>query len=51
MTQAPKGPQTKPGPTPLSPLVDAKRKNEKAEPAEVSGRHKNTDQNDHKGAR
>ena len=51
MTQASKGPQPEPGPTHPTPLVDAKQKNEKAEPAEVSGRHKNTGQKDHKGAR
>ena len=51
MTQAPKGPQPKPGPTHPSPKVDAEQKQEKAEPTEVLGRHKNTGQKDHKGAR
>lgn len=51
MTPAPKGPQPKPGPTHPSPKVDAEQKNEKAEPNEVLGRHKNTGQKDHKGAR
>ena len=51
MNQAPKGPQPKPGPTHPSPGVDAKQKDEKAEPTEVLGRHKNAGQKDHKGAR
>jgi len=51
MTQPTKGPHTKPGPTHPSPKVDANQQKAKAEPAEVLGRHKNTGQKDHKGAR
>jgi hypothetical protein len=46
-----KGPQPKPGPVHPSPAVEATRQREKAEPAEVLGRHKNAGQKDHKGAR
>jgi hypothetical protein len=51
MKQQNKGPVPKPGPTHPSPAVEADRQKQKAEPIEVLGRHKNTGQKDHKGAR
>lgn len=51
MTQPIKGPPPKPQQTRPEPKVDAARQQEKAETAEVLGRHKNVGQKDHKGAR
>jgi hypothetical protein len=51
MTEQSKGPQPKPGQTRPAPRVDANRQRDKAEAGEVAGRHKNTGQKDHKGAR
>ncbi len=49
--QRAKGPPPKPGQHHPSPQVDASRQREKAESTEVEGRHKNSGQKDHKGAR
>ena len=51
MTQHAKGKQQKPGPTHPSPAEDAKKLKQEAEVKEVAGRHKNSGQKDHKGAR
>jgi hypothetical protein len=51
MTQASNGPQLKPGHVPAPPARDPDKPKEKSEAAEVAGRHKNTGQKDHKGAR
>ncbi len=51
MTQESKGPQAKPGKVPKSPAKDPDQPKEKSEAAEVAGRHKNSGQKDHKGAR
>lgn len=51
MTQESKGPQLKPGPQPAPQARDPDKPKEKSEAAEVAGRHKNTGQKDHKGAR
>jgi hypothetical protein len=51
MTQHPKDPQRKPGHPPTNEGKDPDKPREKAEAAEVAGRHRNTGQKDHKGAR
>jgi len=51
MTQESKGPQPRPGPVPAPQARDPDKPKEKSEAAEVAGRHKNTGQKDHKGAR
>jgi hypothetical protein len=52
MTQPPtKGPSPKDGKARPTPATDAVRQKEKAETAEVLGRHKNDGQKGHKGAR
>jgi len=51
MTKKAKGLAPKPGPTYPSPLMEANEQKQKAEPKEVLGRHKNSGQKDHKGAR
>ena len=51
MTRESKGMQPKPGKVPKSEARDPDRPKEKAEAAEVAGRHKNSGQKDHKGAR
>ncbi len=51
MKQESKGRQLKPG-SPLKPEArDPDRPKEKSEAADVAGRHKNSGQKDHKGAR
>jgi hypothetical protein len=50
-SQRAKGPPPKPGQRRPSPQVDASRQREKAESTEAEGRHKNSGQKDHKGAR
>lgn len=51
MTQKSKAPHQKPEPAHPSPLKDVNMQKEKAEQAEVAGRHKNDGPKDHKGAR
>jgi len=51
MTDQNKGLQHKPGQTHPAGREDANKQKEKAEATEVVGRHKNTGQKDHKGAR
>ena len=51
MTHESKGPQLKPGQVPAPQARDPDKPKEKSEAAEVAGRHKNTGQKDHKGAR
>ena len=51
MTQESKGPQPKPGHVFKSDAKDPDKPREKSEAAEVAGRHKNSGQKDHKGAR
>lgn len=51
MTQPIKRPIPKPGLVQPARKVEAERLREKAETAEVRGRHNNTGQKDHKGAR
>ena len=51
MTQESKGPHHKPGHAPAPQARDPDKPKEKSETAEVAGRHKNTGQKDHKGAR
>ncbi len=55
MTQQSKGPQLKPGHTPghtpKSEAKDPDKPKEKSEASEIAGRHKNSGQKDHKGAR
>jgi hypothetical protein len=51
MTQESKGPPLKPGHVPKSDAKDPDKPKEKSEAAEVAGRHKNSGQKDHKGAR
>ena len=51
MTQHAKGQQQKPGPTHPSPAEDVNKLKQEAEVKEVTGRHKNSGQKDHKGAR
>ena len=51
MIQPPKDRQPKPGPSRPDPATAERLQREKAETAEVLGRHKNTGQKDHKGAR
>ena len=51
MTDQKKGLQHKPGQTHPAGREDANKQKEKAEATEVVGRHKNTGQKDHKGAR
>jgi len=51
MTQPSRDPQPKPGHVPKPAAKDVDRPQEKSEAAEVAGRHKNTGQKDHKGAR
>jgi hypothetical protein len=51
MTQPARDPQPKPGHRPRPDAKDGDRPKEKSEAAEVAGRHKNTGQKDHKGAR
>ena len=51
MTQESKGPKLKPRLVPKAEAKDPDRPKEKAEAAEVAGRHKNSGQKDHKGAR
>ncbi len=51
MTQESKGPPRHPGHVPKPEARDPDKPKEKSEAAEVSGRHKNSGQKDHKGAR
>jgi hypothetical protein len=51
MTEQIKGRQDKPGAIPPAPAADHDKPKEKSEAAEVAGRHKNSGQKDHKGAR
>jgi hypothetical protein len=51
MTQESKGRQLKSGHVPKSDAKDPDKPKEKSEAAEVAGRHKNSGQKDHKGAR
>ena len=51
MTQESKGPQPKSGHVPKSDPKDPDTPKEKSEVGEVAGRHKNSGQKDHKGAR
>ena len=51
MTQESKGPQLKPGNVPKPEAKDPDKAKEKSEASEVVGRHKNSGQKDHKGAR
>ena len=51
MTQPTKPPAQRPGPSQPTPAETAKQQQEKAETEEVAGRHKNSGQKDHKGAR
>ena len=46
-----KGPPHKLGQTHSAPREDANKEKEKAEESEVAGRHRNSGQKDHKGAR
>jgi hypothetical protein len=50
MKQESKGPPLKPEHTPKSQAKDPDKPKEKADAAEVAGRHKNSGQKDHKGA-
>ncbi len=51
MTQESKGPQRTPGQVPGTEPRDPDKPKEKSEAGEVAGRHKNSGQKDHKGAR
>jgi outer membrane biosynthesis protein TonB len=51
MTQESKGPPLKPVHVPRSQAKDSDKPKEKSEAAEIAGRHKNSGQKDHKGAR
>jgi len=51
MTQQTKNPQQKPGQAPLPHSEEVIKQKQKAEEREVAGRHKNSGQKDHKGAR
>ena len=51
MKQESKQRQPTPGPVPKPDSADPDRPRELAEAAEVAGRHKNSGQKDHKGAR
>jgi hypothetical protein len=51
MTQPTKRPQRAPGPIHSAPPVDVSKLRQEAEAKEVAGRHKNSGQKDHKGAR
>jgi hypothetical protein len=51
MTKQTKTPQRPPAPTHPSPPVEVNTLGQQAEVKEVAGRHKNTGQKDHKGAR
>jgi len=51
MSQQPKGPPLKPAQVPKPEARDPDQPREKAEAAEVAGRHRNSGQKDHKGAR
>ena len=51
MTQESKGPLLEPGHVPKSEAEDPDKPKEKSEAAEVAGRHNNSGQKDHKGAR
>ena len=51
MTQESKGPPLEPVHLPKSDAKDPDKSKEKSEAAEVAGRHKNSGQKDHKGAR
>ena len=51
MTQKTQGPAAKPTQGPPAAPRQAKPQNPPTEPVEVMGRHKNTGQKDHKGAR
>ena len=51
MTQQSKAPQPKPGQVPKSEARDPDKPKEKSAAGEVAGRHKNSGQKDHKGAR
>lgn len=51
MTQQTKNPQQKPGQAHPSHAEEVNKQKQKAEQQEVSGRHKNEGQKDHKGAR
>jgi hypothetical protein len=51
MKQQFKGRQPTPGQVPQSQAKDADKPKEKSEAAEVAGRHQNSGQKDHKGAR
>ncbi|MEP7102191.1 MAG: hypothetical protein ABI781_16905 [Burkholderiales bacterium] len=51
MTQPKNVPQPSPGPVHPSPPIDANKLRQAAETKEVAGRHKNSGQKDHKGAR
>jgi hypothetical protein len=51
MTNESRGQQLKPGQVPKPGAKDPDKPKEKSEAAEVAGRHKNSGQKDHKGAR
>ena len=51
MAQQSKGARPDPGHLPAPQARDPDKPKEKSEAAEVAGRHKNTGQKDHKGAR
>ena len=51
MTQKNKDQHRKPGPNHPPPLEEANKQRQLSETKEVAGRHKNTGQKDHKGAR
>ena len=51
MTQPTKGPQPEPGHTHPVPVENANKERQLAEENEVAGRHMNSGQKDHKGAR
>ena len=51
MSQPTKRSQPTPGPIHPAPPVDVNKLRQEAEVKEVAGRHKNTGQKDHKGAR
>jgi hypothetical protein len=51
MTQPPQGPRRPPGQVPKPGAGDPDKPREKSEAGEIAGRHKNSGQKDHKGAR
>lgn len=51
MTQKTKDPQQKSGQTQTPPFLEANKQRQQAEEREVAGRHKNSGQKGHKGAR